>query len=215
MKFDIHVHTMYSRGDSFSNPEDVVKAALEAGLNGIAVTDHNSMEGIAHVARVARKLDPDFIVIPGVEITSSEGHFLGLGVQEEVKPWLTPLETVEKIGEQGGVSVLVHPFRGDMVLIETLKKLVKSLDALEVFNANNYPSENEKAKRVAKQLKLVGVAGSDAHITKSIGLAGITCRGNPLDDIPKGRIEAWGDYNPMRLKLEKYWLNVINFGVRK
>jgi hypothetical protein len=75
---DLHIHTCLSPcGELAMSPRAVVEAALAAGLDIIAVTDHNSTENAAAVSDAAR--GTGLVVLPGIELTTAEeAHILGL-----------------------------------------------------------------------------------------------------------------------------------------
>ncbi|MBW2997815.1 PHP domain-containing protein [Candidatus Woesearchaeota archaeon] len=78
-KADLHAHSYYSDGD-FS-PADVVKKAKEAGLDCIAMTDHDTING--NFEAVQAGMEYRIEVIPGVEIRSEHGEILGLFVDSD------------------------------------------------------------------------------------------------------------------------------------
>src|SRR5579884_1465185 len=104
MKIDLHTHTSCSK-DCVSNYDRIIAAVQRAGLAGIAVTDHNEFRGAQEMKRRA-----PFVVIPAEEIKTSRGEIIGLFLQEWIPPGLEPLETVERIHDQGGLAYVPHPF---------------------------------------------------------------------------------------------------------
>lgn len=85
MKADLHLHTAASDGSL--SPEDMVKCAVEAGMDVIAITDHDTAAGLvqAQAAAVAAGL----YLLPGVELSTgleSEVHLLGYGVDVADSP---------------------------------------------------------------------------------------------------------------------------------
>ena len=97
IRIDLHVHTCYSK-DSLLSPEDVIAAAARRGLGAVAILDHNTIEG----ALALRDIAP-FPVIVGEEIFTTEGEVAGLFLQEVIPPGLTPVQTAERIQQQGGL----------------------------------------------------------------------------------------------------------------
>ncbi len=85
MKFDLHVHSEYSK-DSESSHEDILETALRRGLDGFAICDHDTVEGGLVCAKKAMELGLEITVIPGIEVSSSKGHILVLGVRENIEP---------------------------------------------------------------------------------------------------------------------------------
>jgi predicted metal-dependent phosphoesterase TrpH len=161
---DLHVHTTYSQ-DSLITPKDLVYYAKKRGLNAVAVTDHNYLEGAWKIAKETK----DFLVIPGMEVSSSDGHIVALNVQELIPRGLTAVETVERIQRAGGVAIACHPFvLGKGCLRE---KVCSTFNAVEVINARAFPYKRSvrKAEETAKKLHLPRVAGTDAHYGPQIG----------------------------------------------
>lgn len=164
LQLDLHVHTVHSY-DGRCTVEQVTEAARAAGLNGIAVTDHDSISGHPDAKKNSNK---DFLVIPGMEISSADGHIVALGISELVPKGLPAAETVELIRKQGGVAIAAHPFaplrRPNLVY-------KAKFDAIEGFNARALFLSNPLAQKFAKKNNLTMVAGSDAHRCTEIGLA--------------------------------------------
>ena len=76
IRADLHVHTTYSK-DSLITPKDLVYYAKKRGLNAVAVTDHNQLEGAYKIAK-----ETDFLIIPGMEVSSADGHIVALNIHE-------------------------------------------------------------------------------------------------------------------------------------
>ena len=175
-KIDLHCHSFFS-GDGVSSPEALIAAARKKGLNGFALTDHNTSDGIRYLydkglAREDGHPVDDFLIVPGVEVTTDEGHLLCLGV---LLPNLkgTPAEEVcQLVHAQGGLTIPPHPydlFRAGIreAVLDTL-----SMDALEVFNAaTTFKRYNRRAFEYAQRRSLPMTAGSDAHHEAAIGTA--------------------------------------------
>jgi predicted metal-dependent phosphoesterase TrpH len=165
IKADLHVHTTYSK-DSLITPKDLVYYAEKRGLDAVAITDHNHLKGAYQIAK-----ETDFLIIPGMEISSRDGHIVALNVDGLIPTSLSATETVELIHKANGVAIACHPFvyfkgcLGDNVCA--------SFDAIEVINARAFPFKNsvKKAEECAKNLGLSRVAGTDAHYGPQIGYA--------------------------------------------
>ena len=105
IRLDLHVHTTYSF-DSTIEPAGLREICRKRGLDGVAVTDHDSLRGSLEFAAEL----PDLIIVPGSEIRSAEGEIIGLFLSEDVPPGLTAPETMRRIREQGGLVLMPHPF---------------------------------------------------------------------------------------------------------
>lgn len=202
MRFDLHCHTIYSRRrDSNIKPGQLVRVAIKRKLDGLAVTDHNTFDGYSHVKRTARKIDPDFILIPGVEIGNYRfGHALILGI-EELPNHKSVEEVLDFAKESDGTIVLAHPFTPHMIRRTKLKLVeLKRFDGMEVFNAYDWNLNNGRTQRIAKLLKLGITAGTDCHRPREIGLAYTICE-DPLKDIKKRRTSIGGFESPWSFKV--------------
>ncbi len=160
LKLDLHIHSQYSE-DATGSPKDIIKILQKKGLQGMAITDHNTVEGGLKALKVKPK---EFIVIPGVEISTKDGHMLALNVTENIKRHLSVEETVEKIIDAGGLPVVPHLFRNmSGIKKEKLRNIRTKISAIEVFNSCSLPQTNLKTAKIAKEYGLGGTGGSDAH----------------------------------------------------
>ncbi len=166
LKLDLHIHSQYS-GDGSGSPKEIIKILQQRGLQGMAITDHNSVLGSLKALEVAPK---DFIVIPGQEISTHEGHIVALGVKKNIDRDLSIEETVERIIDLGGIPLVVHLFRNmSGIKRNNLKKIQKKISAIEVFNSCSVPKSNLKSAKVAKEFNLGGTGGSDSHKPEYVG----------------------------------------------
>ena len=174
---DLHCHSFFS-GDGVSSPEQLIESARKKGLHGFAMTDHNTCDAVFYMLdkglmREDGQPVDGFLVIPGVEVTTAEGHLLCLGaiLPNDLKG--TPAaEVCRLIHEKGGLAVPPHPydlFRAGIrqSVLETLE-----IDGLEVFNAaTTLKRYNKQAFEYAEMRGLPMTAGSDAHHEAAIGTA--------------------------------------------
>ena len=164
LRLDLHVHTSHSY-DGRSSVDEVVAAAKAKGLDGVAITDHNSVAGHLEAKKYSKS---GFLVIPGIEVASADGHIVGLGISELIPRGLSAKETVERIRGQGGIAIAAHPFalgRRPGVVYKA------KFDAIEVLNSRAFFISNPLARGFAERNKIPMVAGSDAHRMEDIGLA--------------------------------------------
>jgi predicted metal-dependent phosphoesterase TrpH len=169
MKIDLHTHTLCSK-DSCNQYDRIIEAVQRAGLDGIAVTDHNEFRGALELQRRA-----PFTVIAGEEIKTSRGEIIGLFLTERISPGLDPSQTVQRIHEQGGLAYVPHPFdevRGSRIERDALESVAPHIDFLEVFNARNaLPRFNQRALEYARRHNILAGAGSDSHTYREYGHA--------------------------------------------
>ncbi|PKP54381.1 MAG: metal-dependent phosphoesterase [Candidatus Altiarchaeales archaeon HGW-Altiarchaeales-3] len=189
MKFDIHLHSNYS--DGANTPEEIIKYAKKIGLAGIAITDHDTARGYLNAIDRNSK-NKNFKIIPGVEVTSKEGHILCLNAIPEILPYTPAEEVIEKIHDEGGIAIAAHPydkFRGGVS--DLILKL--NFDAIEVFNGRMIMSKKgiEELKKIADKRNIAKTGGSDAHSVREVGNVCIKINENedPVDAIRKGIVE--------------------------
>jgi len=208
IKADLHIHTTYSK-DSLITPKDLVYYAKKRGLNAVAVTDHNQLEGAWKIAK-----ETDFLIIPGIEISSCDGHIVALNVKELIPKGFSAVETVERIHRAGGVAIACHPyvyFKGCLG-----EKVCSMFDAIEVINARAFPFKNsvKKAEEAAKRLKLSRVAGTDAHYGPQIGYGYTVIEAAEPNveaiakAIVKGDCQPFGQPVPPIINLEQQFLRL-------
>lgn len=168
LRIDLHVHSTASP-DSRATIEQVADAAANAGLNGFALTDHNSILGWRWIDRI-RERYPRLFVVPGVEVSTKEGHLLVYGVSE-LPPIRRPLEeTVEWVERHGGVAVLAHPLRLAHGVGAALARRAR-VHAIESLNGHNSEVTNARAELIAAHRAIGTTGGSDAHDGESVGRA--------------------------------------------
>jgi predicted metal-dependent phosphoesterase TrpH len=174
-RIDPHVHSFFSR-DGVSSPEALIAQARGKGLHGFALTDHDTCDGCRYLRdrgliREDGAAVDGFLVIPGAEISTAEGHLLCLGV------WLpnglkgTPAaEVIAMVRAQGGVAIPAHPYDRMRAGIRETALDMLDVDGLEVFNAATMlEKHNRRAREYAKRRALPMTAGSDAHHHAAIG----------------------------------------------
>lgn len=175
-RFDLHVHSFFS-GDAASSPEQLVAAARRKGLSGIAITDHNSCESVQycldHGLSNADGTPVDgFLVAPGVEVSTADGHLLCIGATLPVMIGKPALEVEAAIRERGGIAIPAHPY--DRWRAGIRQEILEQMQTpvLEVFNAAvTSRSFNARAKAFAEAHGRKMTAGSDAHHASAVGTA--------------------------------------------
>jgi len=177
LRIDFHVHTFFSM-DGVSSPEDIIASARAAGLNGFAVTDHNTCEAVEYMTRRGlmrtdgRPVD-GFLVIPGIEVTTADGHLLCLGCTLPASLKGLPAAEVCRLAhDAGGICVAPHPYDLFRAGIREAVLDALPLDGLEVFNAaTTLKRHNRRAYEYAVRRGLPMTAGSDAHHAGAVGVA--------------------------------------------
>lgn len=190
--FDFHVHSRFSI-DSIMIPRNIVKVAKEKGLRGIAITDHNSIRGGLEARKESS--DDDFIVIVGSEIRTEICEIIGLFLNEEISS-TDPYTVIDEIKDQGGISVLPHPFRSFITPRQKRKKgipeeIVKRIQVIEAINSRTREKDNRKALTLASRMRKPMVTGSDAHFYQEIGrIETMVTPFNSEDELRKNLLEG-------------------------
>jgi hypothetical protein len=214
---DLHVHTNFSK-DGESSVEDILKRAEEVGLDVIAITDHDTIDG----AKKALSCSTTVFVIPGIEVSTKQGHLIVLGVTEIIPSGLDVVDTVEIARKLGGLLILPHPYHVWRHGVARRKKAgMTVVDAIETFNSRFIVgSANRKAARIAKKLEKPCVAGSDAHHAKFVGYGRTFVDAEKdissiLSAIRDGKVSCGGRQTPLRTythqSLNNTWRKIKRF----
>ena len=168
LKTVFHVHTDYS-DDSDNSIEHLIESAEQSGVHCLAITDHDSIAGARALAKAA---GTNLKVIVGEEISTAQGHLIGLFLTERIRPGMSVRDTAQAIKKQGGLVVVPHPFNVlfDCGLRRFVHQIVDLIDIVEVANAQNLlPFPNIRAARFARQHALPALVGVDTHHRGSLG----------------------------------------------
>jgi len=175
---DLHMHTSFS--DGWPSPDQVVDHVVEnTDLNVIAITDHDTIQGALRAAERASRLSKLQVVV-GEEVTSRDGHILGLFLEKRVRPGMSAAATVHSIHDQGGIAVAAHPFWRTQRMVRAGGRVhgvgwlaaELDFDAIEVENATpGFYFFNQLAHRLNMGLGCTELGGSDAHILDAVGRA--------------------------------------------
>ena len=204
MKIDTHIHSQYSK-DSITPLKDIIKYSQKIGLNAIAITDHDEIEGTWAV----RKLEHEgLILIPGEEVSSTKGHIVALGITDYIKPLQTPAETIDQIHDNAGIAISAHPY---CYYRSGLGDIVRQLDidAMETKNSRFILGiSNYLAKQVSQKNSIPEIGASDAHFVKGIGrcyteMPDCDDVDEILKNIKKGNTTAHGERTPMNLIIKE------------
>ncbi len=200
LKLDLHVHTVDSP-DAHTRREDLPRIISARGLDGVAITEHDRFDP----PRLAGTL-----TLPAVEISSRDGHVIGLGVSEMIEPRLSADETIRKIHDQGAIAIIPHPYDPVCECVK-IARLEERPDAIETINADalSFYLSNWLARKDARRFKLPEVGGSDSHIPQTIGDAYTVVDAASADSevvveaIRSGRVRAEGHATSAWNKLRK------------
>ena len=162
LKLDLHVHTDRSQ-DAHTRPDELIANIRRSGLDGLAITDHDLL---------ATDTQDGALIIKGVEISSQNGHIIGLGISTPIPRGLPADETIRQIRQLGGISIVAHPYDIFRSAINP-ESLTIMPDAIEVVNSASmfHTITWKRARQFAEKNHLTQTAGSDSHIPETIGKA--------------------------------------------
>ncbi|MEM9445812.1 MAG: CehA/McbA family metallohydrolase [Verrucomicrobiota bacterium] len=175
-RFDLHTHSRFSH-DCHTQPEDLVAAAKAAGLDGLAITDHDNSGCVEYFSQVGLLRDDgqpvdDFLIIPGQEISTSSGHMLTYCAKLPNLRGISPEKAIELVRMQNGLCFPAHPY--DRFRSGIREKVLDRLDidGIEGFNAAcTFQRYNQQAEQYGKKKQIPLLAGSDSHDPETVGLA--------------------------------------------
>ena len=192
---DLQVHS--DAGDGMASAAEILRWAQRAGLDIVAVTDHDDLRGGLRALEAAARIDSPVAVLPGVEVTTRSGHLLALFPPSRLDPTpdVPPLRslaaTVAAVHAQGGVCVVPHPLARLPVSVGR-----RALDRLSLAAPESRPDGIElanpapparwaaaAARRGNRRWGLPETGGSDAHFPETIGAALTRFPGRSIDEL--------------------------------
>lgn len=210
----MHIHTKHSH-DSFITPKELVIYSKKRGLDGVAITDHDTIDGLQEFNEIR-----DLLIIPGVEITTKQGHVLAINVSAIIENSLSFAETIDQIHDADGLAIVAHPtafFKGI-----TQKQLNQKFDAMEVINSSAVPFSFSirKNRKIAATLNLPQTGGSDAHYAPEVGMAYTVVDAEAdINDIVKaikrGSVTPFGESIPWSIRLRREFLSFKRKWIRR
>lgn len=210
---DLHLHT--NLGDGLISPARLIDEAVRRGLGVIAVTDHDHVEGARRVEALVAERGCPLTVIRGVEVSTRNGHLLGLFVTRAPRPLRPAEETIDAIKEQGGLVVVPHPF-GRLVpslsrrKIDALLTAGHEIDGIEVYNPSPANAAHRAEVSAANEnWGLAELGGSDAHFWQHLGAGYTRFPGATADELRRAigdrSVRAGGqERRPTRLNPAAY-----------
>lgn len=175
-RIDLHTHSRFS-ADGISDPVEMIEWGQRNGLDGLVLTDHDTCDGVNYlrerdlVDSGGRAVD-GFLVIPGQEVTTREGHVLVAGWEPPPSRGISCAELLRIVRDAGGMAIAAHPFDFARSGVGRAVLDQHEFEALEVFNAASWhPSLNRKARAYGVAQEMIMTAGSDAHHPQPIGCA--------------------------------------------
>ena len=181
MIIDIHTHTYPTSDDSSLVPEQLIEEAMRIGLDGICITDHDGFWKPEQIDELSKR--HGFLVLPGCEVTTEEGHLLVYGLDRYVFGMHRAAFVRKLVDDAGGVIVVAHPYRrtysdpgenGSATYAEMLERASRNSvfaisDAVEVLNGRGTAKQNAFSQEVADRFDMNGTGASDAHRLEDVG----------------------------------------------
>jgi len=188
---DMHFHTHYS--DSYTSVSKAIDLARKRKVC-FAITDHNLIAGVEE----AYSIDPDMMIIPGIEISSWDGphilvYFYDIGTLREYwmknikpnlskSPWLAIQKDTEwilnSLEDENCLISAAHPM-GYFIFNKGVQKCINKgylassiterMDAYEVICSGMTRASNLAALSFASKFELGYTGGTDGHIMKEVG----------------------------------------------
>ena len=210
LSVELHCHSELSH-DGRDPVDMLLEQAAAVGMDALAVTDHDELDASLEAAALADEYG--LVGITGMEVTSAVGHVLAFGIDERIPAGLPFDETLDRIADQGGLSVVPHPFQKSRHGVQphiTDEQLARA-DAIEVYNSRLLTGRaNRKAEAFALDHGVPMTAGSDAHIAEMVGQAvtevGADDRSEEaiLEAIRDGRTSVVGSRTPWRISFRQF-----------
>ena len=200
-KADLHIHSIHSDGNA-STQEILDYVEHRTDLDVIAITDHDTIDGALEAKKLMKGKKYRFDFIIGEEITSIEGHIIGLFLKEVIPPGLSVQDTLARIRSQGGIAIAAHPFYHsrmhhsryatmDGIGATNLLRNNSFIDAIEIVNGTPTLSDENLFASILNKTILFNaeVGNSDAHILEAIGMGYTLFEGKTAKDYRKAVLE--------------------------
>jgi predicted metal-dependent phosphoesterase TrpH len=185
--------------DAVQTVEEIIKMCLLRKIEILSITEHDSLEGYWQSKKIIDGNKLPIVLVPGCEISTSEGHMLAYGILKEIPPRLSANETIERVHQLGGIILAAHPF----ITFYSLKNKIYNLkiDGLEGYCSAAMVYANNMAVDAARKMKIPAIGGSDAHAVSGMGTGRtifeskkIHCWQDVIMAIKKGQFKTEIDY---------------------
>ena len=220
---DLHVHSRAS--DGVDGVERLLDAAVAAGLDVVAITDHERIDAALAARDIARDRGLPLEVVVGEEITTRGGHLLGLWLERRVPPLRALGWSIAAVHDQSGIAIPAHPLVPYPLCAQgwTLRRLLASSDpavrpdALEGFNPTFFGRvARSRVTAFAERHGLPVVGNSDAHAAEQVATGWTEFAGRTADElraaIADGSTTAHGRYHPAGSQVATFARQLRKYG---
>jgi len=189
----LHIHSIYS--DGAGTIEEISKAAKEANVDFIGITDHNTLRGLEEKGE---GFVNEVFVLIGCEINDkfNKNHYLAFGIKQAPSIRLSAKDYVKFVKEQNGIGFIAHPFEKRNAFKEHppypwIEWESEDFDGIEIWNHMSQWMENlsednkyeffihplkfiskpceeslKKFDEISLKRKISAIGGVDAHAHK-------------------------------------------------
>lgn len=164
---DLHIHTNASPdAREGMTPDQTVELAERIGIDTIAITDHDTFESSLTAWNTSQRRNSQVNVVPGMEVTSQDGHVIALFLRESVPPKMPINETIEAIHAQGGLAIIPHPEFGPIpsvkkdAIVKLSSRPSTRPDGIEIFNGGVF---DYAMRKILAGKKFPTTANQDAY----------------------------------------------------
>ena len=190
-KADLQIHS--DLGDGLSSIEEILDSAERAGLDVIALTDHDDIRGAFALRDLAARRASHIEVVPGVEVTTRSGHLLALWIEDEIPMFCSLGQALARTHAAGGMAIVPHPLSYLTFSIGegALRELARSGDAERMVDAielrNPSYAGRVRASRASwfntHVLRVAETGSSDAHHAGLVGTCWTDFDGRTADEL--------------------------------
>lgn len=176
VKIDLHVHTSFgSACAELHNPDTLPEAMENQNLNGVVITEHNTLWPRDMIRKLNKRLPPNRRIYSGVEVSTSRCHVVVIGLDQhrDIYSGMTPELLCSVAAHNLAVAILVHPYQTSNGF-DPDKERLPGFHGMEVASTMTRGDIRTKTLILCKNSKTVPVAGSDAHYSENLGKA-YTC----------------------------------------
>jgi predicted metal-dependent phosphoesterase TrpH len=188
---DLHIHSDLS--DGLSSIDEVLDSAERAGLDVIALTDHDDVRGAFELRDLAARRSSPVQVVTGAEVTTRSGHLLALWIEDEIPMFCSLEQAIERIHKVGGMAISPHPLsyltfsigEGALRLLAGHADRARMIDAIEVRNPS-YAGRVRRSRAAwlnTRILRISETGSSDAHHAALVGTCWTEFAGTTPDDL--------------------------------